>query len=66
MDKYEVAVLAEDYEMKRMVWQAHAMMNMPVDPEKRRASAVAYHVAEAEMFEAWRRLEGAKLGTSSK
>jgi hypothetical protein len=60
-DKYEIAVLAEDYETKRMIWQAHAIMNTPTDPDQRIASAIAYHLAEAEMISAWQRLEQAKF-----
>jgi len=61
MDRYEIAVLAEDYEAKRLVWQAHTLCNTPTDPDERRKASIAYHVAEAEMIEAWKRLELAKL-----
>jgi hypothetical protein len=62
MDKYEIAVLAEDYEAKREIWRAHAIANTPKDAEARRKSMIAFHVAEAEMLETGQRLERAKLG----
>lgn len=61
MDRYEIAVLAEDNETKRMIWQAHSIANTPTDPEERRKSMIAYHLAEAEMLQAWKKLEQAKM-----
>ena len=60
MDKYEVAVLAEDYQQKREAFHHHQVRNTPTDPEEARKASISYHVAEAEMLEAWRRLERAK------
>lgn len=61
MDKYEVAVLAEDYEAKSQYFRCLQMMNTATDPEKRRQQTIDYHVAEAEMLEAWKKLERAKM-----
>ena len=62
MDKYEIAVLAEDYERKRIRFEALGMCNVAgLKLEERIASAVEYHVAEAETMEAFRLLEQAKV-----
>jgi hypothetical protein len=61
MDKYEVAVLAEDYERKRMAFEAHHMRNVyGLKPEERIEAGIAYHVVEAEMIEALGKLQRAK------
>jgi hypothetical protein len=61
MDKYEVAVLAEDYARKKLAFECHQMRNIAgLTPEERIASSVAYHMAEAEMIEAYARLNAAK------
>lgn len=63
MDAYEIAVLAEDYENKRLRVEAMRMRNMAgLSAEETVKANVDYHVAEAEAFEAWRKLEEAKLG----
>jgi hypothetical protein len=61
MNKYEVAVLADEYHSKRQIWQAMGIANTPTDPEESRRAMIAYHIAEAEMIEALRRLEQAKF-----
>jgi hypothetical protein len=61
MDAYEIATLADDYHTKRLRRDGLAIMNVPSDPEKRRALALAFHVADAECIEAWMRLEAAKF-----
>lgn len=61
MDKYEIAVLAEDYEAKQRYFRMLQMMNTRTDPEERRKQSIEYHVAEAEMLEAWKLLERAKM-----
>lgn len=60
MDKYEIAVLAEDYETKRMAFHQHQVMNTPTDPEERKQAMIAYHIAEAELLAAHKALERAK------
>ena len=63
IDSYEIVVLAEDYEDKRLIFKAHAMANLPVDDlVKARESMIAFHLAQAEMLDAWARLEKAKRG----
>jgi hypothetical protein len=61
MDKYEVAVLAEDYDAKSQRFRYMQMSNTATDPEARRQQTIDYHVAEAEMLEAWKALERAKM-----
>lgn len=65
IDKYEIATLAEDYETKRLRLEAMMYMNTPVKYEARIKARVEMHLAEAEMMEALRRLEMAKLGIRS-
>jgi hypothetical protein len=61
MDKYEVAVLAEDYARKRLAFECCQVRNIAgLTPEERIESSVAYHVAEAEMLEAYSKLNAAK------
>ena len=61
MDKYEVAVLAEDYHNKRERFRYMQTSNISLDAEQRRKDAIEYHVAEAEMLEALQVLERAKF-----
>jgi hypothetical protein len=61
MDKYEIAVLAEDYEVKSQRFRMLQMMNTATNWEERKKQAIEYHVAEAEMLEAWKLLERAKM-----
>jgi hypothetical protein len=61
MDKYEIAVLAEDYQAKSLRFRSMQMMNTAAEPTLRRQQAIDYHVAEAEMLEAWKLLERAKM-----
>ena len=61
MNKYEVTVLADEYHSKRLIWLALGIANTPTDPEESRRAMIAYHIAEAEMVEALRRLEQAKF-----
>jgi hypothetical protein len=62
MDKYQLAVLADDYETKRLIFEAHSLANTPSDPDERRKGMISYHIAEAEMIEAATRLWQAKYG----
>ena len=63
MDKYEIAVLAEDYEAKRGAFEMHRMRNVyGLAPDEKTKATVAYHIAEAEMMEAFKALERAKSG----
>ena len=64
MDKHQIAVLADKYETKRMIFEAHSISNTPSDPEERRKGMIAYHIAEAEMIEAATRLWQAKYGAT--
>lgn len=59
-EKYEISVLAEDYESKRIIFQCRGMQNTQTDYEKRTRQAIDYHIAEAEMNEAFNRLQAAK------
>lgn len=62
MDKYEVATLAEDYETKRMRFQALGMQNTyGLSADERTKQAIEYHVAEAEMMQAYKALNAAKV-----
>lgn len=61
MDKYEITVLAEDYEQKRAAFEAHRMRNVyGLTPDEASKASAAYHIAEAEMLEAYKQLERAK------
>lgn len=61
MDKYEIAVLAEDYEAKRHIFDWHRARNVyGLTPEERSKATAAYHIAEAEMDAAYRDLQRAK------
>lgn len=62
MDTYEVAVLAEDYRIKRERWEALRLVNIANRTDEERAKLNAeYHVAEAEAIQAYRALERAKV-----
>ena len=61
MDKYEVAKLADNFDAKQQRFRMLQMMNIASDPDKRRQQTIEYHVAEAEMIEAFKLLERAKL-----
>lgn len=64
MDKYEVAVLAEDYARKRMYFELLGQRNIAgLNPDERIESAVAYEVARAEMIQAKLKLEAAQVRT---
>lgn len=66
-ERYEIAVLAQDYEIKAAKWRALGMMNTyGLSQEERTARSIAYHLAEAEAIEALHLLERAKqrLGTA--
>lgn len=60
-DPYEVAVLAEDYSNKRMRLEALAAANTyGLSPEERQKLDIRYELADAEVFQAWRKLQAAK------
>lgn len=62
MDKYEVATLAEDYENKRARFQMLGIMNsQPAGTPERLQQSIDYHIAEAEMWEAYKALNSAKV-----
>ena len=59
--RYEIAVLAEDYERKRAAFEMHRMANSSgLTPEERVEQCVAYHIAETELTEAYIALQTAK------
>lgn len=61
MDKYEVAVLAEDYERKRMAFEMHQRANVAnLTPDERVKASIEYHIAEAELIDAMVALNKAK------
>lgn len=62
MDTYEVAVLAEDYRIKRERWEALRLVNIANRTAEERAKLIAeYHGAEAEAMRALLALERAKM-----
>jgi hypothetical protein len=59
--KYEIAVLAEDYNNKRAYFDCLAMANVyGKTPEEALKLTINYHIAETEKMEALARLELAK------
>lgn len=60
--KYEIAILAEDYQQKRQIFEYHKVLNiMGKTADELLKMSLAYHTAEAEMLEAQGRLDRAKL-----
>jgi hypothetical protein len=59
--KYEIAVLAEDYENKRIRHEMLGYVNTyGKTADELRQQSINYHIADAEKIEAWLRLEAAK------
>lgn len=59
--KYEIAVLADDYENKRLRLECLGMANVfGISGDEAKRRSIEYHIAEAEKLEAWARLERAK------
>jgi hypothetical protein len=64
--KYEIAVLAEDYANKRLRFDCLAMANAHgKTAEEAMEQSIQYHMAEAEKWEAWARLQAAKAPARS-
>lgn len=64
--KYEIAVLAEDYANKRLRFDCLAMANAHgLTAEEAMKRSIEYHLAEAEKWEAWDRLQAAKAPAHS-
>lgn len=64
--KYEIAVLAEDYANKRLRFDCLAMANAHgKTAEEAMNQTIQYHLAEAEKWEAWKRLQAAKAPAQS-
>jgi hypothetical protein len=58
--KYEIAVLSEDYENKRLRFECLGMLNIyGKTPEQLVKQSIEYHIAEAEKIEAWQKLRSA-------
>jgi hypothetical protein len=63
-EKYEIAVLAEDYANKKLYYDCLAMRNAyGKTHEESIKQTIDFNLAEAEKWEAWRRLERAKANT---
>jgi hypothetical protein len=61
-NKYEIAVLAEDYEAKRRAYEYYAMRNTyGLTPEESSELSQKYHLAQAEMMKALFVLDQAKI-----
>lgn len=59
--KYEIAVLAEDYENKRQRWYCLGALNTAGKTATERTKmSVDFHIAHAEMLESWGRLKAAE------
>ncbi len=59
--KYEIAVLADDYESKKRAFEYYAMRNTDgLSPEESAELSQKYHLAQAEMMKALFELETAK------
>ncbi len=58
--KAEIAKLAGEAHDKRRYYEMLGMMNTPSDPDAKREAAIAYAIAQAEMFEAKHLLERAQ------
>lgn len=60
--KYEIAVLAEDYANKKLRYDCLAMTNAHgKTAEESMKQSINFHLAEAEKWEAWARLQAAKM-----
>jgi hypothetical protein len=60
--KYEIAVLADDYAAKKLRFECLGMANVyGLTGEEATKRSIEYHIAEAEKLEAWGKLEAAKL-----
>lgn len=55
-----ICELAKDWDNKRLIFEAHQMMNTPNDPEKRADAMAEMNVSEAEAMRAWNLLQKAK------
>lgn len=65
--KYEIAVLAEDYRNKKLRFDCLSALNVyRLSAEEATRRSIEYHIADAEKLEAWARLEAAKLAAASK
>lgn len=51
-EKSEISTLAVDLSRKQLVFQAHAMANLPTDPAERGRAIAAYYIAQTELAEA--------------
>jgi hypothetical protein len=59
--KYEIAVLADDYESKRQRFEMLGLINTQgKTAEERTKMSIEYHQADADVRQAWTRLETAK------
>lgn len=60
--KYEIAILAEDYSNKKLRYDCLAMANAHgKTAEEEMRESINFHIAHAEKLEAWGKLEAAKL-----
>jgi hypothetical protein len=60
VDKYKIAVLAEDVFTKEQRVRMLEQLNTPSDFEERKKARIELEIARAELFEAQRALEHAK------
>jgi hypothetical protein len=64
--KYEIAVLAEDYQSKKLRHECLGMRNAHgLSAEEATRRSIEYHISEAEKLEAWANLERAKVAVMS-
>ena len=60
-DKYEIAVLAQDYADKKLRYDCLAMANAHgKTAEESMKQSINFHIADAEKLEAWGKLQAAK------
>lgn len=60
-DRYEITVLAEEYETKKMRFEMLGLLNAHgKTPDERIKMSIEYHLAQTEMNEAWHKLNDAK------
>lgn len=59
--RYEISVLASDLSEKLNSLENHKNLNTPTDPVLKEAAFIAFHIVETECFEAWQKLQQAKL-----
>jgi len=51
-EKYEIATLATEVDRKQRIYEAHRMMNTPLDSMERENAAIALAIAETEYRQA--------------